>query len=65
MSIGSENHLTIVVIGGFVDAVFTTLKAETEVCILDFDGAKQDAPEAFGDMSMQLEKIKRDQKQIY
>ena len=65
MSPEPERSITIVVRGGFVDEIYTTLKAETEVSILDFDGAKQDAPEAFGDMSLQLEQIKRDQKQIY
>ena len=65
MSPEPEHSITIVVRGGFVDEVYTTLTVETEVCILDFDGAKQDAPEAFGDMSLRLEQIKRDQKQIY
>ena len=58
-------HVIIVVEGGFVSEVYTTLIQDIEVEIFDVDCAKQESPEAVENLENTLAIVRVDHQQIF
>ena len=58
-------QITIEVSGGMVQNVYTTLSAEVEVVVLDFDDGRTLSDDERADMAAELERAEEEQRHVY